>query len=208
MTDNPVPLLDLKAQYQTIRSEIQEAIDRVCESQYFILGPEVQALEQEVADYFEQVITSADQLPAKTIGNWITGELFGWMNQRGETIGNLKVNPRALGDLLGRVQKGEINQTTGKIVLAEMLQSGKSASQIIETRGLRQLSDSDQIAEMVKAVLDEHPEQVEEYLGGKDGLINWLFGQVMRAAKGKANPQVVREELNKQLAVLQENGTT
>ena len=96
---------------------------------------------------------------------------------------------------------------TGKSVLAEMLQSGKSARRIIEARGLRQVSDSSQIAGIVKTVLDENPGQVAEYLGGKDGLINWLFGQVMRRAKGKANPQVVREELNKQLAVLQESDT-
>ncbi|MFN2236687.1 MAG: Asp-tRNA(Asn)/Glu-tRNA(Gln) amidotransferase subunit GatB, partial [Anaerolineales bacterium] len=84
----------------------------------------------------------------------------------------------------------------------EMLQSGSSARQIIETKGLRQVSDSDQIARMVQDVLDENPQQVAEYLSGKEGLINWLFGQVMRSAKGKANPQVVREELSKQLAIL------
>jgi aspartyl-tRNA(Asn)/glutamyl-tRNA(Gln) amidotransferase subunit B len=164
--------------------------------------------EQEVADYFEQAVISAGELSAKTVGNWITGEIFGWMNQSGETISDLKVTPQALGNLLERIQKEEINQMTGKSVLAEMLQSGKSASQIIETKGLRQLSNSDQIAGMVKVVLDENPEQVAEYLGGKEGLINWLFGQVMRSTKGKANPQVVREELKKQLAVFQENGTT
>ena len=96
-----------------------------------------------------------------------------------------RVTPEALGELLGSIQNGEINQTTGKSVLAEMLQSGKSAKQIIEAKGLRQVSDSDQIAGMVQAVLDENPEQVAEYLGGKEGLINWLFGQVMRGAKGK-----------------------
>ena len=81
------------------------------------------------------------------------------------------------------------------------------ASQIIENKGLRQLSDGDQIAGMVKTILDENPGQVAEYLGGKDGLINWLFGQVMRGAKGKANPRVVREELDKQLAALRADDT-
>ena len=99
----------------------------------------------------------------------------------------------------GIIQKEEINQTTGKSVLTEMLQTGKSANEIIKEKGLRQVSDSDQIATMVQAVLSENPDQVAAYLGGKDGLINWFFGQVMRAAKGKANPKIVRAELARQL---------
>jgi aspartyl-tRNA(Asn)/glutamyl-tRNA(Gln) amidotransferase subunit B len=158
--------------------------------------------DQDIANYFEQAVIAAKNIPAKTVGNWITGEIFGWMNQSGETIQNIRVPSEALSDLLNQIQKGEINQTTGKAVLVEMLQSGSSARQIIESKGLRQVSDSDQIAQMVQDVLDENPQQVAEYLSGKEGLINWLFGQVMRAAKGKANPQVVREALSKQLAIL------
>ena len=161
---------------------------------------DVLVVEQDVADYFEQTVRSAKGVLAKTVGNWITGELFGWMNQTGETASSLKVSPEALGGLLQLIQKGEINQTTGKSVLAEMLQSGKTAEGIVESNGLRQVSDSGEIAEMVKSVLDENPDQVAGYLSGKDGLINWLFGQVMRTAKGKANPQVVRDELARQLA--------
>ncbi len=155
--------------------------------------------EKEVAVYFEQTIRAANGVPPKTIGNWITGELFGWVNQTGETANNLKVSPEALGELLQQIQKGEINQTTGKAVFGEMLQTGKRASEIIEAKGLRQVSDSGQIAKMVKSVLDENRSQVTEYRSGKDGLVNWFFGQIMRAAKGKANPQIVREELNRQL---------
>jgi aspartyl-tRNA(Asn)/glutamyl-tRNA(Gln) amidotransferase subunit B len=105
-----------------------------------------------------------------------------------------------LGELLQLIEKGEINQNTGKSVLAEMLQSGQSAPEIVEAKGLRQVSDQDRITEMIEAVLDENPEQVAAYLGGKESLLNWFFGQVMRAAKGQANPQIVREMLNQQLA--------
>ena len=161
---------------------------------------DVLVAEQDVADYFEQTVRSAKGVPAKTVGNWITGELFGWMNQTGETANSLKVSPKALSGLLQLIQKEEINQTTGKSVLAEMLQSGKSAEEIVEAKELRQVSDSGEIAEMVKSVLDENPDQLAGYLSGKDGLIHWFFGQVMRAAKGKANPQIVRDELARQLA--------
>jgi aspartyl-tRNA(Asn)/glutamyl-tRNA(Gln) amidotransferase subunit B len=156
--------------------------------------------EQEVAEFFEQTMKAAGEIPAKTVVNWITGELFGWINQSGQTISNLRVTPIAFGELLKQIQLGEINQTIGKSVLVEMLQTGKSAKEIIETKRLRQVSDSDQIAKIVKTVLDANPEQVSDYRNGKDGLINWLFGQVMRGAKGKANPQVVRRELERQLS--------
>jgi len=190
--------------------ELPEAKLTRFQMQYGLGGYDAAVLvaEQDVANYFEQVIDSAGGVPAKTIGNWITGELFSWMNQSRETIQSIQVNPEALGEMLRRIQKGEINQTTGKSVLAEMLHSGKSAREIIKAKGLRQVSDSGQIAVMVQGVLDENPEQVAGYLDGKEGLINWLFGQVMRGAKGKANPQVVREELGKQLAALRENSKT
>ena len=180
------------------------------QAQYGLSGYDAAVLvaEQSVANYFEQTVRAADGVPAKTVGNWITGELFGWINQSGEMLSDINVTPELLGALLQQIQNGDINQTTGKFVLAEMLETGKSASDIIETKGLRQVSDSSQIAKIVQSVLDENPKQVSEYLGGKDGLINWLFGQVMRAAKGKANPEVIREELASQLANLRANGTT
>ncbi len=159
---------------------------------------EVLVAEQEVADYFERAASASD-VAAKTVGNWITGEIFGWLNQSGETVNDLKVDPEALGGLLQMIARSEINQTTGKSVLAEMLQSGQSAQAIVEAKGLRQVSDSDQIAALIRSALDENPEQVTAFLSGKESLLNWFFGQVMRAAKGKANPQVVRDELNRQL---------
>ena len=97
------------------------------------------------------------------------------------------------------VEKGTINQSTGKEVLAEMLSSGKDAVEIIEAKGLHQISDGGLITQMVSDVLSANPDEVQSYLGGKETLINWLFGQVMKTAKGKANPQLLKEELQKQL---------
>ena len=85
-----------------------------------------------------------------------------------------------------------------------MLKTGKSAEEIVEFRGLRQISNQGQIARMVETVLKDNPDEVAAYVGGKDGLSNWFFGQVMRSAKGKTNPQVVRAELTRQLTVLKE----
>jgi aspartyl-tRNA(Asn)/glutamyl-tRNA(Gln) amidotransferase subunit B len=115
------------------------------------------------------------------------------------------VTPQAFGGLLQMVAKDEINQNTAKEVLAEMFASGKVAPQIVSERGLRQISDAQVIAEMVRGVLAEHPQEVGEYLAGKEAIARWLFGQVMRAAKGQANPKVIQQALEQQLLELGES---
>ena len=154
-------------------------------------------VEPEVAEYFDQAVEAGSGIAPKTIANWITGELFGLANQHNAGID--RVSPRALVELIGSVAQGEINQTTAKAVLSEMFASGKTSAAIIRERGLSQLSDTAQIADLVRKVLAENPNQVASYQTGKESVSTWLFGQVMRAARGQANPQVVRAELEKQL---------
>jgi len=105
----------------------------------------------------------------------------------------------ALAELLNLVEGGHINTPTAKNILGEMYQSGQSADAIVEAKGLRQISDSDHIARTVFQILDENPDEVIKFHGGKESLTNWFFGQVMGATRGKANPQMVRAELQKQL---------
>jgi len=162
--------------------------------------------EKAIADYFEQAVNQKSSIiNPKSIANWMTGDLFSLMNQASTpsgdkiTVADLKVRPDALAELVGLVAAGEINQSTGKTVLTEMFQSGKGAAEIVEARGLKQVSDESFIAGLVKQVLEENPEQVESFKAGKETVVNWLFGQVMRKAQGKANPQVVRTELERQL---------
>lgn len=158
--------------------------------------------ERAVADYYEEVITFAADIRPRVIANWVTGTLFGLMNLSSLSIEQIKISPRQLAGLITMVESGEINQNTGKTVLAEIFETGKDAEMIVTAQGLRQISDSNQIANLVEKVLNDNPMQVNEYLEGKEGIINWLFGQVMRLAKGQANPQVVRAELIKQLEIL------
>jgi aspartyl-tRNA(Asn)/glutamyl-tRNA(Gln) amidotransferase subunit B len=103
------------------------------------------------------------------------------------------------------VASGEINQNTAKTVLAAMFNTGKPAAVIVRERGLRQISDSAYIAGLVNQVLNENPEQVREYLQGKVSIARWLFGQVMGAARGQANPKVLENELQRQLEYLQDS---
>ena len=161
--------------------------------------------ERLVADYFETTVQAAAGVAPRVTANWISGALFGLMNESGQSIDQVRVYPQALGDLLRLVHEGVVNQNTGKIVLAEMFASGKPAGEIIAARGLGQISDSTAIRGMVQRVLAENPDQVAEFLTGKDGLFNWLFGQVMRQARGQANPQMLREELAAQLEALKKS---
>ena len=153
-----------------------------------------------IAEYFEAAVHRlTSTVPPKTLANWMTGDLFSLMNQASITVADLKVRPEALAELVGLVAAGEINQSTGKTVLAAMFQSGKNASEIVAAHGLKQVSDESLIAGLVQQVLVENPEQVDSFKAGKETVANWLFGQVMRKASGKANPQVVRVELERQL---------
>ncbi len=162
-----------------------------------------------VADYYEQAVATLSDDPKttanpKSIANWITGELFGLLNQHDVSIDKTRITPEALVSLVQMVAEGKINQNTAKIVLNEMFTTGKPADKIVAEGGLQQISDSEYIAELVNQVLITNPMQVDEYVRGKDSIARWLFGQVMRTAKGQANPQVLQRELERQLSALRQ----
>jgi aspartyl-tRNA(Asn)/glutamyl-tRNA(Gln) amidotransferase subunit B len=154
------------------------------------------------AEYFERVARVAPKAGPKAAANWITGDLYGLLNAAGQEIDAAPVPSEALAELIGMVAAGEINQNTAKTVLSEMFAGGgvKTAGQIVAERGLRQVSDSEQIAGWVAQILDANPAELTSYYAGKETVAKWLFGQVMRLARGQANPQVIQQELDRQLA--------
>ncbi|HMA09506.1 MAG TPA: Asp-tRNA(Asn)/Glu-tRNA(Gln) amidotransferase subunit GatB, partial [Ramlibacter sp.] len=163
--------------------------------------------EREVAAYFEQAARSAaPDVKPKAVANWMLGDLFSLMNEAAGagpapmTVSELKVRPEALAELVRIVSSGSISQASGREVLAEMFRSGKQAAELVERGGLAQVSDESLIARLVREALDENPKEVASYRAGKGGVANFLFGQVMKKAAGKANPQVVRAELERQLS--------
>lgn len=165
---------------------------------------EVLTNERIVADYFEAAVSQAPHLAPKTIANWISGEVFGLMNQAGGEFDPHLLPVESLVELLTYLEEGLINQPTAKMILAEMFGSGKRAKTLIKEKGLEQVSDEAQISEWISQVLRENPEQVQTYLNGKEALEQWFFGQVMRLAAGKANPKVVQQALRGQLLKLKE----
>jgi len=155
--------------------------------------------DQAVADFFEQVLQTAPGMKPQTVANWITGALFGWMNQTGQSISELRVSPAALGELARMQERGGLNLGTAKAVLNEMLLTGQNAAEIVAARDLTQLSDAAAIAELVQQVIAEYPKELNSYLNGKETVANWFFGQVMQRARGQANPQIIQAELSRQL---------
>jgi aspartyl-tRNA(Asn)/glutamyl-tRNA(Gln) amidotransferase subunit B len=152
-----------------------------------------------VADYFESAIKGSAGKHPKTVANWLTGELFRYMNESLTPIEAVKITPARLVELIDLVEAGTINLNTGKRVLAEMFKSGEPARSIVEAQGLAQISDTGAIEVIVARVLDANPKEVEKYLGGKETVLGFLVGQVMKESRGKANPNVVQEMMRKQL---------
>lgn len=153
------------------------------------------------AQYFEQVLAAMGATPdAKLAANWVTGAVAAQLNRQGLTISECPVSAAQLAQLLLRVQDNTLSNKLAKEVFDTLWQGeGSTADAIIEARGLKQITDSSAIEAMVGAILAEHPEKVAEYRSGKDKLFGFFVGLVMKAAKGKANPQQLNEVLKARL---------
>ena len=151
------------------------------------------AADREVADYFEAATAAGQELgiTPKAVSNWITGDLFRLLNAEGVEITALRITPAALAELIALVEKGSITANSAKVVLREMFATGRSATQIAQEQNLAQISDEESLVRIVDQVLAENSEQIAKYREGKEALLQWFVGQVMRATRGKANPQVV-----------------
>ena len=148
---------------------------------------------REVADYFEGVVKPLGD--AKAASNWVMGEVLRELNEKKIEIGELAVAPAMLAGLIAEVKAGNINMPTAKDVFQEMVATGADARAIIKKRGLEQISDQGELDSIVSGVLDDHPDEVSKYLGGKEKLLQFLVGQVMKRSRGKANPQKATELL-------------
>jgi len=157
------------------------------------------------ADYFEETVRSRSSNTPENTANWISGDLFGLLNQAGTSIENCPITPSSMADLIALTEEDVINATTARQVLADMFSSGKDSLSIVEAKELQQISSKEDIGALVQQVLSEHPEQVRTYLEGKKTLQQWFFGQVMRAARGRAKPEVVKNALSRHLKALEEN---
>jgi len=153
--------------------------------------------ERETADYFEKAAEGRDP---KQVANWLTGDVFGYLNKAGIALADSPLDAAKLGGLLDLVADGTISGRIAKDVLVVMFETGDTAAAIVEARGLRQVSDSGAIEALADRLVAENPDKVAQYRAGKETLIGWFVGQVMKATQGKANPKLLNEVLRAKLA--------
>jgi aspartyl-tRNA(Asn)/glutamyl-tRNA(Gln) amidotransferase subunit B len=155
----------------------------------------VLSAEPSVADFFDAAVQCVPRVMPAHIANWTAGELYGLLRTSGTTIEACRVTPQALTNLVALVDSGGLTPSNAKAVLAEMFDTGNTPEVVVARRGLRVIDDTDAILQLVRQVLDAHPEQLAQYLAGKTSIGQWFFGQVMRLAGGQASPAQVQQAL-------------
>jgi aspartyl-tRNA(Asn)/glutamyl-tRNA(Gln) amidotransferase subunit B len=154
---------------------------------------------RELGAYFEAVLADLSRAHAKLAANWVMGELSSALNRDSVEITASRVSPAALGGLLARIVDATISGKIAKDVFEAMWAEGRGADEIIEKRGLKQITDSGAIEGVIDAVIAANPKQLADYRAGKDKLFGFFVGQVMKATEGKANPAQLNELLRTKL---------
>ena len=153
--------------------------------------------DQETAAFFETVAAGRD---AKLAANWMMGDFFAALNRTGRSIADSPVSAAALGQLLDLLADQTINGRIAKEVFEAMVETGEPPAAIVESKGLRQVTDTGAIDQAVEAVLAANPDKLAEFKAGKDKLFGFFVGQVMKAMAGKGNPALVNDALRRRLA--------
>ncbi|WP_158805444.1 MULTISPECIES: Asp-tRNA(Asn)/Glu-tRNA(Gln) amidotransferase subunit GatB [unclassified Acidisoma] len=153
-------------------------------------------MEQATADFYEVLAEGRD---GKIAANWMLGDFFAGLNRLGRGIGDSPVSAAALGGLLDLLADATINGRIAKDVLEAMMETGEPAAAIVESRGLRQVTDTGAIDAAVEKVLAANPDKLAEYKSGKQKLFGFFVGQVMKAMAGKGNPALVNDALKRRL---------
>ena len=149
------------------------------------------------SEYFEDVVKNRNP---KLVTTWVTGELFSILNKKNLIIEDSPITSKQLGELVDNIENGKISNRQAKEVLEEMCESGKGALEIIDEKGLSQISDENEIDSLVDNVLNSNPENVKKYKNGKDKLFGFFVGEAMKLSKGKANPKIVNDLIKKKLS--------
>jgi aspartyl-tRNA(Asn)/glutamyl-tRNA(Gln) amidotransferase subunit B len=150
-----------------------------------------------MANFFED--SSKETKNYALLANWLIGEISAFLNKDAIEINQSKLTPTNIGMLINRIDDQTISGKIGKSIFEAMYESGSSPDEIIESQGLKQISDGDAIEKIINTIIQDNPSQVEAYLGGKEKLFGFFVGQVMKITEGKANPQSVNIILKEKL---------
>jgi len=157
---------------------------------------EILSNEKDVSDLFEELVKNRNP---KFIVSWITVELFSYLKKIEKNLDEAKISTDKLGQLLDLILDGTISNRVGKEIFDEYMKSTLNAKQFIEDKGLIQLSDKDELNDLIMLIFEENPKMVSEYKSGKDKLLGFFVGQVMKKSSGKANPQLVNKLIREKL---------
>jgi aspartyl-tRNA(Asn)/glutamyl-tRNA(Gln) amidotransferase subunit B len=152
----------------------------------------------DLAEFFDAALKEYPD--AKTVSNWVMGELLRLLNARNLELSEAKITPGGLASLLKLIEKGAISNKMGKEVFEVMFEEGKDPDQIVKEKGLSQISDESQLNRIIAEVIAKNPKSVADFQSGKEKAIGFLVGQVMKATRGQANPGVVNAILREKLA--------
>ena len=155
---------------------------------------EILTSERSLSDYYEAAVQAYDG-EAKTVANWMMNDLSRMLNELGKTADKLVLTPENLAGIIAMVDVGKINASTGKSLLKKVEETGKAPAAIVEEEGLGLIADSDALRKQIETVLAGAPGEVANFKSGKESLLGWFVGQVMRTSGGKADPKSTREIL-------------
>ncbi|HEV2498732.1 MAG TPA: Asp-tRNA(Asn)/Glu-tRNA(Gln) amidotransferase subunit GatB [Terriglobia bacterium] len=179
--------------------ELPAAREERFQRQYALSAQEASQLtgSKQLANFYEDAVKAGAD--AKLASNWLLSELMYLLNEVKKEIGESPIRPEDFAGLVRLIAAGEISGKMGKDILAEMFATGKSAQAIKSEKGLEQINDPGRIAAAAREIIAANPKQVEQYRTGKTATLGWFVGQVMKATRGQANPQLVQDILKKEL---------
>ena len=151
-------------------------------------------------EFFDKIISENKKRNPKNVANWIIGELFALLNKNNLEIKDSPIKTENLGELIDYIEDQTISGKIAKTVFEEMFNTKKRAKDIIEKKGLKQITDKSEIESLIDKVLENNKDKVDEYKSGKEKLFGYFVGQVMQETKGTANPGIVNDILKKKLA--------
>ena len=158
----------------------------------------VLTLTKEMSDFFDETV--AEGADVKQASNWLMGEVSAYLNSEKLELPETKLTPSNLAGMIKLVEDGTISSKIAKKVFRELITNGGDAKQVVEEKGLIQLSDPAQLLPMINEVLDNNQQSIDDFKNGKDRAVGFLVGQIMKATRGKANPGVVNKLLQEELA--------
>lgn len=186
-----------------IRAEIPELPDQRQKRYVEQLGlpvydAKVLTVTKEMADFFEATVSAGAD--AKMASNWLMGEVSGYLNAEGKELEQVALTPEGLAGMIKLIDNGTISSKIAKTVFKELIENGGDAEKIVKEKGLVQISDEGTLLKIIAEVLDANPQSVEDFKNGKNKAVGFLVGQLMKATKGQANPQLVNQLLQQELS--------